>query len=232
MQTFSALLAVWEGNPLVIGGFPSQRLEMQSFDIFFDLHLNKWLGKQSRRQWIDTQACSLWCYCNVMMVELLNLCKWKLLIFNTSRPVKIVQICQTTVSMHFVEMEIIRLRLTFVPEELLYKPQYNKLYPIKHASILVLILFFLVISSLIARFMGQHGAHLGPTGPRWASCWPHEICCLGLFVVYGACFNHLLPVWWSTFSFIFLNGSWCVCLIKWREIFWFFLPSFMFSFLT
>ena len=23
------------------------------------------------------------------------------------------------------------------------------------------------------------GAHLGPTGPRWASCWPHELCYLG-----------------------------------------------------
>ena len=32
---------------------------------------------------------------------------------------------------------------------------------------------------LIARFMGQHGAHLGPTGPRWAPCWPHELCYLG-----------------------------------------------------
>ena len=29
-----------------------------------------------------------------------------------------------------------------------------------------------------------HGAHLGPTGPRWAQCWPHEPCYLGccLFV--------------------------------------------------
>ena len=26
---------------------------------------------------------------------------------------------------------------------------------------------------------GQHGAHLGPTGPRWAPCWPHELCSLG-----------------------------------------------------
>ena len=25
---------------------------------------------------------------------------------------------------------------------------------------------------------GQHGAHLGPTGPRWAPCWPHEFCYL------------------------------------------------------
>ena len=26
--------------------------------------------------------------------------------------------------------------------------------------------------SLIAKLMGQHGAHLGPVGPRWALCWP------------------------------------------------------------
>ena len=22
---------------------------------------------------------------------------------------------------------------------------------------------------------GQHGTHLGPTGPRWAPCWPHGL---------------------------------------------------------
>ena len=27
--------------------------------------------------------------------------------------------------------------------------------------------------------MGPTWAHLGPTGPRWASCWPHEPCYLG-----------------------------------------------------
>ena len=26
---------------------------------------------------------------------------------------------------------------------------------------------------------GQHGAHLGPTGPRWAPRWPHEPCYQG-----------------------------------------------------
>ena len=36
-----------------------------------------------------------------------------------------------------------------------------------------------LVESLIARFMGQHGAHLGPTGPRQAPCWPHEPCYLG-----------------------------------------------------
>ena len=25
-----------------------------------------------------------------------------------------------------------------------------------------------------------HGANLGPTGPRWAPCWPHELCYLGI----------------------------------------------------
>ena len=24
-----------------------------------------------------------------------------------------------------------------------------------------------------------HGTHLGPTGPRWAPCFPHELCYLG-----------------------------------------------------
>ena len=26
---------------------------------------------------------------------------------------------------------------------------------------------------------GQHGAHLGPVGPRWTPCWSHEPCYLG-----------------------------------------------------
>ena len=44
--------------------------------------------------------------------------------------------------------------------------------------------------TLIARFMGQHGAHLGPTGPRWAPCWPHELCYLGTFgKSFGLWFN-------------------------------------------
>ena len=29
-----------------------------------------------------------------------------------------------------------------------------------------------------------HGAHLGPTGPRWAPRWPHELCYLGCAVVF------------------------------------------------
>ena len=32
-----------------------------------------------------------------------------------------------------------------------------------------------VLYTLIARFMGQHGAHLGPRGSRWAPCGPQEL---------------------------------------------------------
>ena len=28
---------------------------------------------------------------------------------------------------------------------------------------------------------GANTAHLGPTGPRWAPCWPHKVCYLGCF---------------------------------------------------
>ena len=47
METFSALLALCEVNSPVTGEFPAQRPVTQTFDIFFDLRLNKRLNKQS-----------------------------------------------------------------------------------------------------------------------------------------------------------------------------------------
>ena len=38
----------------------------RSFDVFFDLHRNKRLSKQSRRQWFETASCSLLCHCSVL----------------------------------------------------------------------------------------------------------------------------------------------------------------------
>ena len=38
---------------------------------------------------------------------------------------------------------------------------------------------------------GQHGAHLGPVGPRWAPCRPHEPCCLGISCVVEW---HMMPL--------------------------------------
>ena len=36
------------------GEFPAQRPVTRSFDVFFDLHLNKWLSKQSWGWWFET----------------------------------------------------------------------------------------------------------------------------------------------------------------------------------
>ena len=47
METFSALLAICAGNSPVSGEFPAQRPVTRSFDIIFDVHLNKQLSKQS-----------------------------------------------------------------------------------------------------------------------------------------------------------------------------------------
>ena len=41
----------------------------------------------------------------------------------------------------------------------------------------------IITISLISVSWGQHGVHLGPTGPRWAPRWPHELCYLGYFPI-------------------------------------------------
>ena len=43
METFSALLAICAGNSPVPGEFRAQRPVTRSFDVLFDLRLNKWL---------------------------------------------------------------------------------------------------------------------------------------------------------------------------------------------
>ena len=47
METFSAVLALCEGNSPVIGEFPSQRPVTRSFDVSFDLHPNKRMSKKT-----------------------------------------------------------------------------------------------------------------------------------------------------------------------------------------
>ena len=64
METFSALLALCAGNSPVTDEFPSQWPVMRSFDVFFDLRLNKRLSKQSWGWWFETQSGSLWRHCN------------------------------------------------------------------------------------------------------------------------------------------------------------------------
>ena len=64
METFSALLTHCAGNSPVTGEFPAQRPVTRSFDVFFDLRLNKRLSKQSWGWWFETPSSSLWRYCN------------------------------------------------------------------------------------------------------------------------------------------------------------------------
>ena len=46
------------------GEFPSQRPVTRSFNVFFDLHLNKRLSKQSRGWQFETPSRPLWRHCN------------------------------------------------------------------------------------------------------------------------------------------------------------------------
>ena len=64
METFSALLAICAGQAPAPGAFPSQRPVPRSFDIFFDLRLNKRLSKQSWGWWFETLSRPLWRHSN------------------------------------------------------------------------------------------------------------------------------------------------------------------------
>ena len=61
----SALLALYVGNSPVTGEFPTQRPVTWSFDVVFDLRMNKRLSKQSWGWWFETPSRSLWRHCNV-----------------------------------------------------------------------------------------------------------------------------------------------------------------------
>ena len=59
VETFSALLALCEGNEL-----PSQRPVTRSFGVFFDLRLNKRLSKRPIHRWFETPSCPIWRHCD------------------------------------------------------------------------------------------------------------------------------------------------------------------------
>ena len=65
METFSALLAICAGNSPITGEFAAQRPVARSFDVFFDLCLNKRLSKQSWCWWFETSSRPLWRRSNV-----------------------------------------------------------------------------------------------------------------------------------------------------------------------
>ena len=60
MEAFSALLAICAGNPPVHGELSAQRPVTRSFDVCFDLRLNKRFSKQSWGCWLETLPYPLW----------------------------------------------------------------------------------------------------------------------------------------------------------------------------
>ena len=73
METFSALLALCEGNPPATGGFPSQRPLARGVDIFFDLPVrlkyNGWVnirdaGDLGRHRAHYDSTLMIWSYYN------------------------------------------------------------------------------------------------------------------------------------------------------------------------
>ena len=65
MEILSALLTLRAGNSPVAGEFPAQM--PRSFDVFFDLRLNKRLSKQSWGWWFGTPPHSLCSHCNEIL---------------------------------------------------------------------------------------------------------------------------------------------------------------------
>ena len=68
VETFSALLILCAGNSPVTSEFLAQRPVTRSFDVFFDLRLNKQLSKRSCGWWFETPSRSLWRRCNEIFV--------------------------------------------------------------------------------------------------------------------------------------------------------------------
>ena len=67
METFSALLAICAENSPVPGEFTAQRPVTRSFDVIFDLRLNKQLSKQWWGWWFETLSHPLWRHRNAML---------------------------------------------------------------------------------------------------------------------------------------------------------------------
>ena len=63
METFYALLSLCTGNSPVTGEFPAQRPVARSFEVFFDLRLNKRFSKQWWGWWFETPWRPLWRCC-------------------------------------------------------------------------------------------------------------------------------------------------------------------------
>ena len=65
-ESSSALLAICARHSPVTGEVPAHRPVTRSFDVFFDLCLNKRLSKHSWGWWYEKPSRSLWRHCNAV----------------------------------------------------------------------------------------------------------------------------------------------------------------------
>ena len=76
METFSELLALSARNSPVTIEIPHTKPVTRSFDVFFDLRLNKRMSKQSRRWWFEMPSCSLWRHYSVSCGDMRQTWVW------------------------------------------------------------------------------------------------------------------------------------------------------------
>ena len=84
METFSALLALCEENSPVPGEFPAQRPVTRSFEVFFDLRLNKRLSKQWWGWWFETLSRPFWRHRNDRNIYFYMTSRHKICLINSS----------------------------------------------------------------------------------------------------------------------------------------------------
>ena len=66
---------------------------------------------------------------------------------------------------------------------------------------------------------GQHGAQLGPVGPRWAPCWPHEPCyTMTSYLTYWSNFTcpAMVDAGWNSTQHHCLKGECVIRLCSWQ----------------
>ena len=107
------------------GEFPTQRPVTRSFDVLFDLRLNKRLSKEPWGWWFETPSWSLWRQRNDSP-PFLN--PGVAHVVNTPRPGKTAAIFKTTFSNAFSWMKMYEFRLRF-HWSLFLRVQLNKQYP-------------------------------------------------------------------------------------------------------
>ena len=194
METFSALLAICAGNSPVPGEFPTQRPVTRSFDVSFDLHLNKRLSKQRRGWWFETLSRPLWRHRNVMLYCTSPLPDRWLMNF-------IWTYVYYTANGHedVIKMEIFSALLVLCEGNSLILDEFPSLRPVTRSFE-----FFMCLNKRLSK--NSRGWWFEtPSRSLWLHCNGHSIFVWPTFFVTGNSTKHGLSKGTSSSSFIFLS---------------------------